>query len=1052
MRYFCLLLTIISLLGFLPAFGQKKAKVDTVEAFRMYIEGRKFEKAAKYDSAIANYQQASEGYKAYAWSLPAKKKWATVRQKAWEKHYKFIASIGWCLFRTSQLDSALKVTLAALDDCKNRLPVSNTATPAIYNTLGLIYLKQNQFALSLNSFQQSLAIKKQLYGENHPEIALSYNNIGILYYEQGQYALSLKYYLQSLAIKQQTLGQYHLDVAKTYNNIGNLYIDQGLYTSALVMLKQSLVIKRRIVSENHPDIALAYNNIGVVYELLGQYSQALEYYHQALDIRTKVQGQKHFDLAESYSNIANVYNALGQLSRALDYHRKAQTIFIQALSEQNPDVAGNFINIGKIYLNNGQSQVALEYYQKGLTIFQQMQSEPHPIVASSYNHIGNAYMEMGLYAPALENYLRSLTIRQQVLDKQHPDVANSYNLIGNVYMAMGLYAPALENHRISVLNYLPDYTHQGFKSLLVHSPNELKDALIDLSKSLMLNRAPGDDTFALATVNFADRLIDSLRRVYTYENDKLELGKSANKLYQVAIDVSQWNKLDEEAFYYSEKNKAAILAQSLNEATALKLGGIPDSLLEKDKELRTLVAFYTKASIDEELKCPQCDSTKLHNFKKGLFDHQQQHTTLKNQLESDFPQYFALKYKDSKISVKEVQQGFLSDNPNSAIIEYLLGDTVLYAFCITKDIYSIYRQKLDSTRFKKTNALRLEIKKLDRALADINLYLDPTTIVSEPASALYDYLIKPFEQQIKSKDLIIIPDGELNKIPFEILVKPKPNLNAISKWQDLPYLIKQHIISYHYSANLLLEDWQKNKSQPTKSSGFVAFAPVFQQMAQFANRDQLLADAQEAKREEKETVFSVFLSDQSTYPPLPGTEREVKSIYELFNQKNQPAKYYLNEQANESTVKSLNLKPYKYLHFATHGLTDEDRPTQSCLILAQKADSTADNLLTSSEMYGLELDADLVVLSACQTGKGTLKAGEGIIGLTRGLLYAGARNLLVSQWNVNDASTAELMTKFYSNILAGQSNRQALREAKLELLNSKFACPHFWSAFVLVGR
>jgi CHAT domain-containing protein len=209
-------------------------------------------------------------------------------------------------------------------------------------------------------------------------------------------------------------------------------------------------------------------------------------------------------------------------------------------------------------------------------------------------------------------------------------------------------------------------------------------------------------------------------------------------------------------------------------------------------------------------------------------------------------------------------------------------------------------------------------------------------------------------------------------------------------------------------------------------------------------------------------VSRAFTNDGRLITPLPGTEREVKAIYELFNQKNQPAKYYLNDQANESTVKSLNLKPYKYLHFATHGLTDEDRPTNSCLILAQnqyklpspsgEGPGVGDNLLTSSEMYGLELDAELVVLSACQTGKGTLKAGEGIIGLTRGLLYAGARNLMVSQWNVNDASTAELMTKFYSKILAGQSNRQALREAKLELLNSKFACPHYWSAFVLVGR
>jgi CHAT domain-containing protein/Tfp pilus assembly protein PilF len=1048
------LLLIIWMLAISPAYGQRKAKVDTMAAFRAFNEGLRLLKAAKYDSAISSFQVAAAGYKAYALSLPEKMKYQAPKKGAWVQHFKAQGISGSCLNSKGQSDEALKLLMESKTACSQVLGDSNVAMAGISHSLGSVFYSQHQYDQALQHYQQALAIRKLTLGEQHPQVASIYSNIGVVYSIQGQYDQAMQYHQQALAIFKQALGEQNQQVAAINNNIGKLYFDQGQYAQALEYYQQALAIRKLALGERHPEVATSYNNIGIGYLSQGKYAQALEYHQQALSIRMLAFGDQHASVAMSYNNIGAVYSEQGQYDRALEYYHQSLAIYMQAFGEQHPIVAKSYNNIGTAYENQGQYAQALEYYQQTLAIRKLAFGERHPDVATSYNNIGNVYKGQGQYAQALEYFQRALAIRKLVFGDQHPDVAISYNNIGAVYSEQGQYPSAIEEYKLSLTAYMPNYTTSGYRSLRSFSSIVFKSSLKNLLVTLHSRNAPGDDILSLSSVRFADRYIDSLRSSYINENDKLELGKDANLLYQIAIDVAKWNKLDEEAFYYSEKNKTAVLSQSLNEATALKLGGIPDSLLEKDKELRTLVAFYTKASINEELTCPKCDSTKLQNLKNGLFNYQQQYTVLKNRLERDFPQYFALKYKDAKISVKEVQQGFLAENPNSAIIEYLLGDTVLYAFCITKDKYAIHRQKLDSTRFKKTNVLQLEIKKLGRALADINLYLDPTTVVSNPSSALYDYLIKPFEQQIKGKDLVIIPDAELNKIPFELLIKPNPTLKNVKKWQELPYLIKAHNISYHYAVRLLLDDWQKNKTQPVKSSGFVAFAPVFNDSAtgQIVSNENTIEQSYLAYASRGDTVSRAFMNDGKFITPLPGTEREVKAIYELFNQQNQPAKYYLNDQANEATVKSLNLKSYKYLHFATHGLTDEDRPTNSCLILAQKQDSTSDNLLTSSEMYGLELDAELVVLSACQTGKGTLKAGEGIIGLTRGLLYAGARNLLVSQWNVNDASTAELMTKFYSKILAGQSNRQALREAKLELLNSKFACPHYWSAFVLVGR
>jgi CHAT domain-containing protein/Tfp pilus assembly protein PilF len=1054
MRYSCLLLCIISQLCFLPSYSQRKAKVDTVAAFRAFDEGERLRKAVKNDSSITSYQVAAEGYRAYALSLPDNQKWAKAKNRAWEQHFSAQGYIGFCLNSKGQSENALKLLMEAKAACSQVLGDSNVAMAAIANSLGSAYFSQSKYDKALQCYQHSIAILKQNFGKHHPKVANSYSNIGVVYIRLGQPIIALEYNFQALTILKKALGEQHSHVAASYNNIGNVYIDQGQYGQALKYHQQALVILSLVLGKQHPEVATSYNNIGIVFLRQGQYVQALEYHQQALAIQKQAFGEQHPTVANTYNNIGNVYKVQGLYAQALEYYQQALAIRKQVLGENHPNLAIIYNNMGSLFSNKGQYAQAMEYYQKVLAIRKLALGDEHPEVATSYSNIGNVYKEQGQYVLGLKYYQQALDIRKFAFGEQHPDVAITYNNIGAVYSYQGQYPSAIEAYKLSLNAYLPNYSTNSYRSLRSNSPEVLKCSLMNLPLTLLLRNTPGDDTFALSSIRFADRYIDSLRQNYTYENDKLELGANANQLYQVAIDVAKWNKQDEEAFYYSEKNKASVLAQSLNEATALKLGGIPDSLMEKDKELRTLVAFYTKASIDEELRCPKCDSAKLANLKNGLFTHQQQHTALKTRLESEFPQYFALKYKDAKISVKEVQQGFLAENPTSAILEYLLGDTVLYAFCITKDKYAFHRQSLDSTRFKKTNALSLEVKKLARALADVNLQRDHTSVLSQPASTLYDYLIKPFEQQIQGKELIIIPDGELNKIPFEILVKPDISLKSARKWQDLPYLIQQHNISYHYSGRLLLDDWQKNKTQPVKSSGFVAFAPVFNDSAtgQIVSNESSIEQSYLAYVSRSDTTSRAFMSDGKFITSLPGTEREVKAIYELFAQQNQPAKYYLNDQANESTVKSINLKPFKYLHFATHGLTDEDRPTQSCLILAQKPDSTADNLLTSSEMYGLEMDAELVVLSACQTGKGTLKAGEGIIGLTRGLLYAGARNLMVSQWNVNDASTAELMTKFYTKVLAGQSNRQALREAKLELLNSKFACPYFWAAFVLVGR
>jgi CHAT domain-containing protein len=208
----------------------------------------------------------------------------------------------------------------------------------------------------------------------------------------------------------------------------------------------------------------------------------------------------------------------------------------------------------------------------------------------------------------------------------------------------------------------------------------------------------------------------------------------------------------------------------------------------------------------------------------------------------------------------------------------------------------------------------------------------------------------------------------------------------------------------------------------------------------------------------------LMMGSGEVVPALPGSENEVKSIFNEFDKQNLKTTVELKGNASEKQIKSGELINYKYIHFATHGFVNSEKPELSGLLLAQVPDSTNeqnDGILYSGEIFNLKLNADLVVLSACETGLGQIKKGEGIIGLTRALLYAGAKNLVVSLWPVSDQSTSDLMIDFYKNLLSNKSARLSnstrfaplLQQAKLKMINdAKFAHPYFWSPFILIGQ
>jgi len=449
----------------------------------------------------------------------------------------------------------------------------------------------------------------------------------------------------------------------------------------------------------------------------------------------------------------------------------------------------------------------------------------------------------------------------------------------------------------------------------------------------------------------------------------------------------------ETAFYFAEKSKSAVLQESIADSNAKSFSGIPNPVLDEEKNFKSQIALLTqklaqKPNAEEEQK-----------LRSLLFNLDREYNAFIKKLEQDYPNYFNLKFNQSSPTVSELQKQL---DAKTAILSYFITEKNkrLYIFILTKEKFNV-----------KNLTLPEDFDRYTKGLNNSLLYND-LAIYKRSASPLSRLLIPHLPTGIK--ELIVIPTGRLGTLPFETLVSSKIKSEDFT---TIPFLVKRFAVSYEFSVGLLA---QKAKSMNNSESPSIFLcAPV-----KFPDKDDL--------------------------NELPGTESEVNTIAGLFASKSSLAKF---GDANESLIKSGTLSNFNYLHFATHGIVDEADPELSRIFLN---DSKAeDGNLFAGEIYNLNLNANLAVLSACQTGLGKFSKGEGVIGLSRALVYAGARNIIVSFWSVADESTAQLMTDFYTLLLknTNQNFSSTLQQAKVKMINEgKYAAPYYWAPFVLIGQ
>lgn len=848
----------------------------------------------------------------------------------------------------------------------DQLAVSSTSK----DQQSLIALKKSEALWRQGNYEASesmlLKLNEAPGGPDNP--ALTYTQLGAVYMNVGRYDEAEEWLTKSIDVFRSTNALNTVAGAEALAFLGNLFFATGRSEQAEEQLLMALQIRQKLLPEFHEAIAATYNDLGLIYSQLDQ-EKSLDYYEKALPVYEKLHPGNHPKIALANINIGLAYRNMELYGDAVVNLEKAMSIWDKVYPNAHPSKAFTLFSLGQTYLRMRDDKSARAFYEKALAGYTASYGAKHPDIARVLNAIGNLDAAQGNYSDALMRYQKAL---QANVSSFNDDNVESNPAIDKYY----------DGH---VLLYTLLFKAQSLDSLY-------------LTKTLKLS----DLRIALQCLQVSDTLIDKLRQQFSRESDKLSLGVTAYDVYAYGVQVAAYvaevalhkRPYRELAFYFAEKSKSAVLLDAISESNAKSFAGIPEDLLNEERQLKSTLATYhqklaAKPATDEETE-----------LRAKLFQANENYNAFVKRLEREFPAYYNLKFNNSTPTVSSLQQKL---DKHTALVSYFADETTnsLFIFTITSGTFQLQTRKLPA--------------QFDRLLVGYknSMYFGDQGTFLETSAELGGLLIPTLPTSIHS--IVVIPTPRLSTIPFETLLRSRAGGNS---FRHMNYLIKKYDVRYEFSATLIA------LSRPNEAIQNPA----------------------------------VFLCAPINFPPatdlpsLPGTEAEISNISKVFSAKEFVVRTCTGSDADEKEIKSGALKNFSVLHFATHGVVNEDRPELSCIFL--QAHTGEDGNLYTGEIFNLELNASLVTLSACQTGLGKVFKGEGVIGLSRALIYAGAHNLVVSLWSVADQSTAALMTDFYQRLINKEekSPSKTLREAKLQMLGSDtYYEPFFWAPFVVIG-
>ncbi len=1012
------ILVIILLLIFQQLSYSQTEEEEMANARTFFNNARQNEQEVKLDDALSNYLKASKIYKKY---------------EAWQNYLICEFSATNLMSFNADYDNSLKHLLDMEDKSREIFGDTSNFVAAVYHSIGQTYFFKGDPNNSIYYFDRSLTLRSSLHGNESIEVAKIYNSLANVYTKIGEYEIALSHYKQSLAITKTLHGEKHPDNAIAYTNIANIYSGRGEYDKAIEYKEIALNIVLENYGENNKEVANAYSGIGNAYIDKKEYETAKDYILKSIEIKKVVYGEDHLSVADDYVNIGIIFMKVDNLDFSIQYYFIALEIYKAFLGENHPEVSAVYNNIGIVCEKQGSYIQAAQYYELALKIRRENFGDINPETASIYTNIGSMYFNQDENEKAIENFDKSISINKNIFGDHHPNLVEPYLNIANIYYQKDMHKEALENYQYALISNVSNFENTDYHSTppvnVFYDSFRFLRTLHGKGRAFYLKyeneKKVKDLEYSLELFLTCDSLVTIMRKTTTSEKDKIALGEITAEIYEHAITTcmalnkkTKKDKYNELAFYFSERNKSGTLLQAIAASKAKQFAGIPDTLLQKEKSLRMLITYY------EQQLAELADFDREQFYRDKLFGYNNEYIELIDFFEQNYPKYYQMKYNTKSVVISDIQQML---DENTAMLDYFVGENDIYLYVITqKDFYIYKTPKIDD--FDENIEIFNNVI-LSYFSEDVQMYQDL-------AFELYNQLI-PVDFPKKIKKLIIIPDGPLGTISFEALFYEEYK-GELKKYVDFPFFIKKHNISYTYSANLFYsifnDKTQYAENRPSKD--WFGIAPVFQ------------ADNQ-------------LNFNNNPVATIEGTELEVNSIQKNFEDNNYIANKKLNKSASETVFKqSVGLKDYKILHIATHGVVNSDMPELSAILLAYDTRTGDDGILYAGEIYNLELNSDIVVLSACETALGKISKGEGVIGLSRAILYAGSRNMVLSLWKVSDKATTQVMIKFYDNIIEENENfdnmpefSNSLYRAKLQIIEEgKYAHPYFWSSFILIGN
>ena len=936
-------------------------------------------------------------------------------------------------------------------------PIDSINLADAYHMLGKVLINRKKPKLGIDALKRSLNIKQNLSKCDHKSVAVTFNYIGIGFLWLQQFDSTIYYCTKSKEqlinnnIKGYDLYNAFLNIGISYANIGKYNLTIDYFDTAIIALNETEEITDSLI------IAGYYANYALITTLTGKLKEANNYFEKAEAIYSIKLGENNLRLAGINNNkgINSYYDY--EFSKAELYYKKALDIYVA----NNADVIGiprMYNNLSLVSQDMGDFTSSINYCLSGLKYSpgNDLKLVLNKNIASSYAAIGNNEKANYYFEDAL-----NLLEEENINPKRHQDLYSSYAdflfyIKDNSHClyfynkalrsANSLYGPKSDQFA-AILSQIGTYYLDNIKnadsaidyytrSILIFTKNsdnrdganiylvQEAKAKVGYASALMLkfkqtnniDLLTSADTIFMQVLNKMEDVSNNLSN-----SNKLLLIEIIAPVYNLAINNSyelyeQTNNTSYKynVFNYIERSKSSALLSAVNTEQALKTSDIPEDIFNYEHQLKGEISGLSQLLENENTE-ERPNSKKINFFENKLLNLVVTYDSLIVAIEQDYPKYYSVKYKREVIRPNQVKQNLTNDE---AIIEYQLTDSLLYAIVLTKNDFNIFMTEIDSSFYTSLNYI-ISIKNL-------NLSTESNRKFNEfmyHSHKLWKSLIEPVNNLLGNNRLIIIPDGLLGYLQFDLLIEYNFETDSIN-YRDLPYLIKTHPISYSYSTTLKYNTYFDSKKK-RPSHNILAFAPSY-----------------------PNTNNPTTIDNNTQLNNLPFAKKEVSNIVN-----NQGGRAFYDQNATKENFLQ-HAHSNNILHLAMHTVINDSLPMQSKLAFYNDKNISTSSYMFTHEIYNMDLNASMVTLSACNTGSGKFRKGEGIMSLARGFVYAGVPSIVMTLWEVQDANGSIIMGKYYNSLSNGITKDVALQQAKLSVLkdaNMAKSHPFFWSAYIISG-